>query len=774
MSKIGESGFSAGVLSFMPMFYVGWADSVLSPSEMSFIHQKLQDYTFLSNTDKAFLIQWTDPKKPPTQSEFRIWLQIIKEASQRLDQSKKHDLIEIGLEMAKKGIGYKSEEIWKSPDVLNALYEIKNSLGLNKESEQVLTSRLFPELEISESCDSCSFDHKHLKLLLDGQSVKLKDRVRKLLRDPQFAIQFQTNKEKARARVLKQLKELAAQGLSAYAFPKKYGGFERKGDHMVVFEMLGYGDLSLAIKFGVQFGLFGGAVFELGTESHHKKYLEALHKAELLGCFAMTETGHGSNVKNLETTATYKHNSRSIIINSPNFNSGKEYIGNALHSNIAAVFAQLIVNGINHGVHAIMVPIRDKSGQLLTGVKCEDNGYKMGLNGVDNGRLWFNNIEVPVENLLDKYGSIDGEGNYHSPISNPAKRFFTMLGALVVGRICVGLLGVNASKVALTIALKYAFKRRQFAPKEGHKETLIIDYPTHQKRLLPLLAKTYVYSFALDDLAQKYTHANADSMREIETLAAGLKSKATWHCTHTVQTCREACGGKAYLAKNRFASLKADSDIFTTFEGDNTVLMQLVAKGLLTNFKQTFHDDGYRAVIRFLLTKVKHEAYENNPIFKRNTDSEHLLDKNFHFHAFNYRKRKTLISLSDRMRKYLRRGVDPFQAFLRVQIHTIDLAGAFIDQVCLKSFYNRLEQCEDSDTKKALSKLGQLYGLETIIEHKGWYLENDYIDGSKTKAIRRVISKLYKEIKPDVLGFIDAFAIPEELISAPIALIDES
>ena len=108
---------------------------------------------------------------------------------------------------------------------------------------------------------------------------------------------------------------------------------------------------------------------------------------KLPGCFAMTETGHGSNVRGLITTATYDQATKNITIHSPDYASGKEYIGNAMHSRMAAVFAQLIVNGKNEGVHALLVPIRDRDHNILPGVRIEDCGYKMGLNGVDNGRI---------------------------------------------------------------------------------------------------------------------------------------------------------------------------------------------------------------------------------------------------------------------------------------------------------------------------------------------------------------------------------------------------
>ncbi len=767
MSNTTTETLSPGILSLIPIFYVGWSDSVLSPSEMKLIHKKINSYSFLTDNDKAYLIKWSNPKNPPSKNEFRLWANALKNASKDFSPERKQSLLKLGSEIASsnKLIINEADEV----EINKSISDLKQALGLSSESEQLLLNKIFPEEHIEVDTKE-TVDTKDIKKLLDGDYEEIKDRVRTILRDPLFAITQETDKDIHRLSILKQVKALADQGLSAYAFPTQYGGLQEGGKHIAVFEMLGYGDLSLAIKFGVQIGLFGGAVYMLGTEKHHKKYVEALHKCELLGCFAMTETGHGSNVKNLETTATYNHDTKEIIVNSPNYKSGKEYIGNAIHSQMAAVFAQLVVDGKSHGVHAVLVPIRDKDNNLLPGIKVEDCGHKMGLNGVDNGRIWFDNVRVPVDNLLDKYGSVTAEGTYASPVENESKRFFTMLGALVVGRICVGMLGNNAAKTALTIATKYAYKRRQFAPKDGMQENLIIDYPTHQKRLFPAIAKTYGYHFALRDLADKYTNATEEETREIETLAAGLKAKATWHATSTIQMCREACGGKGFLSENRISQLKGDTDIFTTFEGDNTVLMQLVAKGLLTEFKQSFHDDGYKAVLRYILTKAKHDAYELNPVFGRQTDTEHLLDPKFHFHAFNYRKRKILLTLSERMQKYIKRGGDPFQAFLKVQNHMMDLADAFVDQVTLNAFYANIEKIENPTNKKVMTSLVQLYALDAIDRNKGWYLESDYMVGAKTKAIRRMISKLYQEIKPHALSLVDAFAIPDEMVMAPIAL----
>ncbi len=573
-----------------------------------------------------------------------------------------------------------------------------------------------------------------------------------------------TSKETYRLHVLEVIKTLANKGFGALAFEEKYGGRNSIGRYMSVFETLCYYDLSIAVKFGVQFGLFGGAVYQLGTTLHHDKYIKSIGDASMLGCFAMTETGHGSNVKDLETTAAYNHSDKSISITSPTFTSGKEYIGNALHGRMAVVFAQLIVDGKNNGVHAILVPYRNENGDLLQGIKVEDCGYKMGLNGVDNGRIWFDNVTVPKENLLNRFGDVDNGGNYISSIDNANRRFFTMLGALVGGRICVGLGATSAGKTALALAINYAHKRRQFGPEDASQETLLIDYPTHQHRLMPLLAKTIVYHNALSNLTGLFENHTEDDIRKIETKAAGLKAMATWLCTKTIQECREACGGKGFLKENRLADLKADSDIFTTFEGDNTVLLQLVAKGLLTEFKQSFHDDGFNATLQYLSNKIGFTLSEFNVYKSNKTDEEHLQSESFLSDALRYREKKMLVSLADRMRSYNKKNIPAHDAFLMSQVHMVDAAKAYVERLAYREMLKRLASIPPSPEKEILEKINTFYALSLIMEHRYFYLESDYMNGSKTKAVRKVYSKLMGEISAVSLDVVKGFGIDEGLV----------
>ena len=453
-----------------------------------------------------------------------------------------------------------------------------------------------------------------LTALLDGKYAD----VRKLVRDnlAEHASILSDAEEMSRAdfreRVLEVVLMMAGTGQTGFGFPKEYGGGEDIGASVAAFETLALGDLSVVTKVGVQFGLFGGAILQLGTKPHHDAYLEDLISGRLLGCFAMTETGHGSNVQALGTTATYDPETQEFVIDTPDDRARKDYIGNAaLHARLAVVFAQLLVGGENHGVHALVVPIRDNEGNAAPGVRIEDCGQKIGLNGVDNGRIWFDSVRVPRTSLLDRYAVVTDDGRYFSEIENKDRRFFTMLGTLVQGRVCVGGAGINASKVAMTIAVKYGLQRRQFGSPGSDREEVLLDYGQHQRRLLPLLARTYALHFAQERVAadlhtvfNRFGEVEAaddeHERRALEARAAGTKALGTWHASRTIQECREACGGAGYLSVNRFDALRADTDVFTTFEGDNTILLQLVAKGLLTDYKDSFEDMDQIGMVRFV------------------------------------------------------------------------------------------------------------------------------------------------------------------------------
>ncbi|MDP9117546.1 MAG: acyl-CoA dehydrogenase family protein [Actinomycetota bacterium] len=634
----------------------------------------------------------------------------------------------------------------------------------------------------------------NLRALLDGRWAEVRRRARELAADPRFAVNVGEDTETQRAHVLQRMAALTDAGYSALGFPSRYGGRDDIGGAVTGFEMLATGDLSLLVKAGVQWGLFGGAVLHLGTERHHADYLARIISLDLFGCFAMTETGHGSDVASLRTTATYDPEREEFEIHTPFEAARKEYIGNAARDGqIAAVFAQLITGGENQGVHAFLVPIREKDATPAAGVTIEDCGLKAGLNGVDNGRLYFDHVRVPRTNLLDRYGQVAPDGTYSTPIENKTARFFTMLGTLVQGRISVAGGAGSATKVALAIALRYAEVRRQFAGPASAEEIVLLDYLAHQRKLLPALAKTYALHFAQGELVaglhdttpaldapgeEGGLPAEDPLRRELEARAAGIKAVATWHATNTIQTCREACGGAGYLAENRLPGLKADTDVFTTFEGDNTVLLQLVAKELLTGYRDHFGELDLLGTARLVTDQAMEAVVERvgaRRILQRLIDATPgrdeeagLLDRTWHEEMFEWRQKHLLETVARRLRRAASAD-DPFEVFNAAQDHMLLAARAHIDVVLLHGFTTAIEALPPGEERELLERVCDLFVLSTIESDRGWFQEHGRLTGQRSKAIIAEVNALCATLRPHALTLIEAFGLPEQAISAPIA-----
>jgi acyl-CoA oxidase len=621
---------------------------------------------------------------------------------------------------------------------------------------------------------------QHLRNTLDGRWRDVKNKMRQDLSTEIFKPHYTPNTVIARTKVAEQMKIMAAQGAAEDGFKKEHGGNGDVGAAVTQIEMLAMSDLSLMVKAGVQWGLFGGAIENLGTERHHEKYVKKLIDLELLGCFAMTETGHGSDVQAIETTAHYDPSTQEFVIDSPTPTSRKDYIGGAAETaRVAAVFAQLITpDGEGHGVHCFVVPIRDDEGNDLPGVTTSDCHYKGGLPGVDNGRIQFDHVRVPRENLLNKYADVAEDGTYSSPIENPNRRFFTMLGTLIRGRVTVGGSAGAAARVALDIATRYALERRQFSAPDEEDEVLIMDYLVHQRRLFPLIAKSYALQFAQNELVAKChelqtsDNPDAEEQRELESRAAGLKAANTWHATNAIQEAREACGGAGYLAENRLIALKADTDVFTTFEGDNHVLTQLVAKELLTAYADDIKGMSPVEWVRFaanfagerVLKRTAAETIMQTILDTRQDNEEEgsLFNRGTQVKMFEDREEYMLATVARRLQGKSKE-MSAFEAFNSVQDHVLHTARAHIDRIILEAFVAGIESCEDDEARKILNMVCDLYALSVIEQDRAWFMEHRFLSTERAKAVTRGINERCRNLRPYAELLVDGFGIPEQL-----------
>ncbi|MHA7985226.1 acyl-CoA dehydrogenase family protein [Rathayibacter sp. CAU 1779] len=591
-----------------------------------------------------------------------------------------------------------------------------------------------------------------------------------------------------RTRVFEQLKLLVDNGQVHRAFPKSVGGGDDHGGNIAGFEELVTADPSLQIKSGVQWGLFGAAVLHLGTERHHQKYLPGIMSLEVPGAFAMTETGHGSDVAAIATTATYDPETQEFVINTPFRGAWKDYLGNAAKDGIACtLFAQLITNGVNHGVHCFYVPIRDAAtGEFLPGIGGEDDGLKGGLNGIDNGRLHFTDVRIPRENLLNRYGDVAEDGTYSSSIASPGRRFFTMLGTLVQGRVSLDGASTLGSAMGLTIAITYGNQRRQFTAGSDTDEEVLLDYQRHQRRLIPRLATTYAQVFAHDKLLVKFDEVfsgkadSDDDRQDLETLAAALKPLSTWHALDTLQETREACGGAGFLVENRITSLRADLDVYVTFEGDNNVLLQLVAKRLLTDYSKKFAKADAGALARYVVAQAADRAYHGSGLrrlaqtvadFGSTARSVgQLRDPQTQRELLTDRVETMIAEVATRLRNANKlskqKAADLFNS---QQNELIEAARAHGELLQWEAFTEALETIQDPGTKQVLTWLRDLFGLGLIEKHVAWHIIHGRLSPQRAQAVSAYIDRLVARLRPQAQSLVDAFGFEQEHLRAKIA-----
>lgn len=631
-------------------------------------------------------------------------------------------------------------------------------------------------------------DVAELGELLLGKWAHIRHQARELAAQPAMHKVEGLSHTEHRQRVFGQLKHLVENNTVHRAFPASLGGSNDHGGNIAGFEELVTADPSLQIKAGVQWGLFGSAVLHLGSQEHHDKWLPGIMSLEIPGCFAMTEIGHGSDVASIGTTATFDPQTDEFAINTPFRAAWKDFIGNAAVDGLAAVvFAQLITKGVRHGVHAFYVELRDRqTKEFLPGVGGEDDGLKGGLNGIDNGRLHFSNLRIPRTNLLNRYGDVAADGSYTSSIASPGRRFFTMLGTLVQGRVSLDGAAVAASKVALKIAVQYAAERRQFNAASDVEEEVLLDYQRHQRRLLPRLATTYAASFAHEQLLEKFddvfsgAHDTDQDRQDLETLAAALKSLSTWHALDTLQECREACGGAGFLTENRLTSLRADLDVYATFEGDNTVLLQLVAKRLLADYANEFRNVDFGVLARYAFSQAADLTLNKTGLrqvaqFVADTGSVQkaaiaLRDEGGQRALLTERVQAMVAEVGGVLKDAAKLPQTRAAAvFNQHQHELIEAAQAHAELLQWEAFTEGLQNVQDAGTREVLTWLRDLFGLSLIEKHLSWYLMNGRLSMQRARTVGGYINRLLAKLRPHAVDLVDAFGYTQDHLRAAVA-----
>ncbi|KAF9138338.1 fatty-acyl coenzyme A oxidase [Mortierella sp. GBA39] len=633
-----------------------------------------------------------------------------------------------------------------------------------------------PQESMSEEREKATFDVRELTYFLDGgeKFTKIREKfMMELERDPTFRMydMYDVTKDQIRERTMEKFRTIV-----------HYVSAEPLPIFTMRMQTISLIDPGFWTRFGVHYGLFFGALRGSATSSQFSHWVSkgALALNGMVGCFAMTELGHGSNVAGLETTATFDEASDQFIIHTPTITATKWWIGGAAHTAThTVVFAQLIVRGKRYGTKSFIVQLRDtRTYVLMPGINIGDIGKKMGRDGIDNGWIQFTNVRIPRTNMLMKHTKVSRAGEVKEP---PMAQL--TYGALIQGRVAMVVDSGNIAKKAVTIAGRYAAVRRQFqSSPHDVQETKLIDYAIHQYRLMPLLAQAYAFHFTgvetqklYDNLMDKLESTKPgdasmqdtlDTLKETHATSAGLKAFCTWSTLSAIEACRQTLGGHGYSAYTGLATTYNDFAVHCTWEGDNTILTLQSGRYLVSCYREALAGKAQPEGVSYLnhldtLLNLGCGAKTNEDILNFDIIQE----------AWGVVTANVVKKAGDDFEVSLKAGMSPEAAYEECSQARLAAAKIHSFGYIFRRFAQAVKAAPEG-LRPILAKVCFLYGLYSIEQNAGFFLQYRYFTPSQMDFVRSQVNVFCREVREEYIPLIDAFNYSDYMINSPLGVYD--
>ncbi|KAF1873017.1 hypothetical protein Lal_00016135 [Lupinus albus] len=507
----------------------------------------------------------------------------------------------------------------------------------------------------------------------------------------------------------------------------------------------------------LHWGMFVPAIKGQGTDEQQKKWLPLAHKMQIIGCYAQTELGHGSNVQGLETTATFDSKTDEFVIHSPTLTSSKWWPGGlGKVSTHAVVYARLIIDGQDHGVNGFIVQLRSLDDHLpLPGITIGDIGAKFGngaYNTMDNGVLRFDNVRIPRDQMLMRISQVTREGKL---VQSSVPRQLVYGTMVYVRQAIVADASVALSR-AVCIATRYSAVRRQFGSHNGGPETQVIDYKTQQARLFPLLASAYAFRFVGEwlkwlytDVMQRLQAGDFSTLPEAHACTAGLKSLTTSVTADGIEECRKLCGGHGYLCSSGLPELFAVYVPSCTYEGDNVVLQLQVARHLIKTISQLGSGKKPIGTTAYLGRLEQLNEYRSDV-----QKAEDWLKPNVVLGTFEARAARKIVTVAQNLSKFS----NPEDGFQELSADLVEAAVAHCQLIVVSKFIEKLQKdIPGKGVKQQLQHLSSIYALFLLHKNLGDFLSTGSITPKQGHLANEQLRSLYSQVRPNAISLVDAF-----------------
>ncbi|CAB3399071.1 unnamed protein product [Caenorhabditis bovis] len=470
-------------------------------------------------------------------------------------------------------------------------------------------------------------------------------------------------------------------------------------------------------------------------------------QGKMVGTYAQTELGHGTNLGAIETTSTFDRETDEFVLHTPTTTALKWWPGGLGTSCTHVILvANLIIDNKNYGPHPFLVPIRDpKTYDPLPRIRVGDIGTKLGVNNVDNGYLGLDHYRIPRRFMLMKHSKVSREGVYSAPV-HPKVAYTTMLyvrSEMITHQ-------ANYLMIAMNIAIRYSAVRRQGEIKPGTQEVQILDYQTQQYRLFPGLARCFVFTTAastvrsltegcLESLAQ----GNSDILADLHNLSCGLKAVVTQQASESIDQARQACGGHGYSDASYLPTLFACAVGACTYEGENIVLLLQLAKYLMK-----------------VIVKPKEQLGPlTSYLADENTASRIQADSKYVklIAHFEHIARRRIRNAYDLMKTDYSNGIDKDYAFYNHSVDMTKAARAHTKLFIATGFVKRCQQVTEPAVRQVYDDLLDLYLSYELVEMSQDLLFDGYLSTHDVSSIRNLFYDSMKRIRVNAVSIVDSF-----------------